>query len=222
MELKSFETGAIVLTIAGMLDDVTIRRIEMPISKEQKEIILYSASSKDGRLDIYINPEKKDNFKAEFGENLTKLYNFACNAKAPLTPPAVDKMQKNWETMVPLIANIARAGLLKNQPSKELAKRRDSGMNGFETMVMNATPLTTDSFISLTSFCLAPQFYSVNPIDADELKRRLRYNRHALTTIIRKDKEDFINLMMSKNGASLEEAKAIFDEVFGNEDTMLM
>lgn len=222
MELKSFETKAIILAIAGMLNDVNIKRIEMPITKNDEELTIYSVSSKDGKLDISMNPEKKDNYKAEFGANLTQLYNFVYNAEAPLTDTAIDKMQKNWETMVPLIANGARAKFLRNSTPKDLAKRGRGVMDGLEKMVIDATPLTGDNFIPLTAFCLAPQFYFGNPVDSDELNRRLGNNRHELANIIKNDRQDFIRLMMDKHGANRDDALALFNEVYGSEDEMLM
>lgn len=222
MELKSFETRAIVLAIAGMLNDVDIKRIEIPITKNDEELTIYSVSSKDGGLDISMNPEEKGDYRAEFGKNLTKLYNLVYNAKAPLTDSAVDRMQKNWETMVPLIANGAKAEFLRNKTSKDLAKRGTGVMDGLEKMVMDATPLTSDSFIPLTAFCLAPQFYSGRPIEADELNRRLENNRYGLANIIKKDKQDFIRLMMDNHGANMDDAMALFNEVYGSEDEMLM
>lgn len=221
MELKSFETRAIVLAIAGMLNDVDIKRIEIPITKNDEELTIYSIASRDGKIDISINPENKGDYKAEFGENLTKLYNFVYGAKSPSTDSAIDKMQKNWETMVPLIANGARADFLRSKTPKDLAKRGTGVMNGLEKMVMDATPLTSDSFIPLTAFCLAPQFYSGRPIDAGELNRRLGNNRYELANIIKKDKQDFIRLMMDNHGASKDDALALFDEVYGSEDEML-
>ncbi len=222
MELKSYETRAIVLAIAGMLNDVDIRRFEMPVTTDDEELVLYSIASKDGKLDISINPEKKDNYKAEFGENLTKLYNFIFDAKVPSSDTSIDKMQKNWDTMVPLIANSARAKFLNDKNVIDLAKRGQNVMNGFETMAMKASPLTSDYFTLFASVGLVPQFYSARPANIDEVNREFGQTRHELTNMIKRDKQDFIRLMKNKHGASADDATALFNEVYGDENELLM
>ena len=73
MDIKSYEAYGLTMALAGNMEGIAVTRVAIPMVGRS----MYAISSKDGKVDISIDPEETEDFMDDFRDGIAQLYNYS-------------------------------------------------------------------------------------------------------------------------------------------------
>lgn len=213
MELKSFETNGMILAIGALLNDVGVSQIMMP-HPEGGDLVLYSVKSKDGRLDLTINPDDKEDYMKKFMGNLVSLYNYVYKVDSK---PKDNFKVSDCMWYATLLFNSAKDSALAKyeaNPPRALFVRGLRTIDGFSEMEGNANPLSNDFQSVFSASALVSRTYKAKVIKQEDLEQAINEERQDLKWFWEQGKADLVDGLVSRGEMTKEEALEAWNELF--------